>query len=254
MNKYIVVLVGIIFFASCSSSKRVVTTKSPSKKSNTHTTKKPIPSRGDKSVSSSSGDEVVVLASVTNKIISKALSYKGTKYKYGGTSKNGMDCSGLMFMSFKSAGVALPRTSTTQSKTGVRISKSKVMKGDLVFFKTGGKRSINHVGLVVSIDNRDVKFVHSSSSRGVMISSLREGYWSNAFAQIRRINALNDVREIGVSSRVDSPSSYIVKRGDTLYAIARKYSGVSASNIMSYNKLSSTSLSPGMVLKIPGNR
>ena len=249
MNKHIIAFIGIVFLASCSSNKRVITSKSPSSKPKTHTTKKPIPSSSDNGTSTTSGNEVVVATSVTNKIVRKALSYKGTKYKYGGTSKSGMDCSGLMFTSFKSGNIVLPRTSIAQSKKGVKISKAKAKKGDLVFFKTGGKRSVNHVGLVVSVDNRDVKFVHSSSSRGVMISSLREGYWSNAFSQIRRVQ-----HGSGAVSTTDSglsSSTYVVKKGDTLYAIARKYQGVSASNIISYNKLSSTNLSPGMVLKIP---
>ena len=239
----------IIFLVSCSSSKRVVTSKSPSSKQKTHTTKKPIPSSNDDGTTISSGSEVVVSTRVTNKNIRKALSYKGTKYKHGGTSKKGMDCSGLMFTSFKSGNIALPRTSIAQSKKGVRVSKSKAQKGDLVFFKTGGRRSINHVGLVVSVDSRDVKFVHSSSSRGVMISSLREGYWSSAFSQVRRIKGKDGVASI--PSKDNNSATYVVKKGDTLYAIARKYEGVSASNIINYNKLSGTSLSPGMVLKIP---
>ena len=248
MNKYIITFFIAFIFASCSSNKRVVTSKSP--KSKTHTTKKPIPSRSGKGEITPSIDVVVVSSSTTNKIIRKALSYKGTKYKYGGTSKSGMDCSGLMFTSFKSEGIVLPRTSITQSRKGIKVSKSKAQKGDLVFFKTGGKRNVNHVGLVVSVDKRDVKFVHSSSSRGVMISSLREGYWSNSFSQIRRISILSGKKEAGITSNNNS-STYVVKKGDTLYAIARKYKGISASNIISYNKLSSNSLSPGMVLKIP---
>ncbi len=250
MNKYIVSLLVVIVLASCSSNKRVVTSKSPSSKPKTHTTKKPIPSNNDKGEITPSNDEVVVSTSVTNKIIRKALSYRGTKYKYGGMSKSGIDCSGLMFTSFKFGNIVLPRTSIAQSKKGVKVSKTKTQKGDLVFFKTGGKRSVNHVGLVVSVDHRDVKFVHSSSSRGVMISSLREGYWSNAFSHVRRISALAGKREVGKTPSNNS-STYVVKKGDTLYAIARKYNGVSASNIISYNKLSSTSLSPGMILKIP---
>lgn len=250
MNKYIGAFLIVFIFASCSSNKRVVTSKSPSPKSKTHTTKKPIPSRSGNREITPSNDVVVVSSRTTNKIIRKALSYKGTKYKYGGTSKSGMDCSGLMFTSFKSGGIVLPRTSITQSKKGVKISKTKAQKGDLVFFKTGDKRNVNHVGLVVSVDDRDVKFVHSSSSRGVMISSLREGYWSNSFSQVRRINILVGKKLTGITSNNNS-STYVVEKGDTLYAIARKYEGISASNIISYNKLSSTSLSPGMVLKIP---
>ena len=249
MIKYIVSLVVIVFLVSCSSSKRVVTSKSPSSKPRIHTTKKPIPSSNDNGTTISSGSEVIVSTSVTNKIIRKALSYKGTKYKYGGTSKKGMDCSCLMYTSFKSGNIVLTRTSIAQSKKWIWISKAKAQKGDLVFFKTGGRRSINHVGLVVSVDSRDVKFVHSSSSRGVMISSLREGYWSRAFSQVRRIKGKDGIASI--PSKDNNSATYVVKKGDTLYAIARKYEGVSASNIINHNKLSGTSLSPGMVLKIP---
>jgi len=251
MIKYIVSFVIIIVLVSCGSSKRVVTSKSSKAipKPKTHTTKKPIPSSNDNGTHSSQGNEVVVSVGTTNKIVRKALSYKGTKYKYGGTSKSGMDCSGLMYTSFKSADIDLPRTSIAQSKKGVKVSKAKAQKGDLVFFKTGGKRSINHVGMVVSVDSRDVKFVHSSSSRGVMISSLREGYWSNAFSHVRRIKGKG--RAVTVPNDNTTSITYVVKKGDTLYAIARKYEGVSASNIIKYNKLSGTNLSPGMVLKIP---
>jgi len=251
MKRYTYLLLVILVLASCKAKHRVVTSKSPSNnhESKTHKTIKPIPSKSDKTtnvVSKSSS------ASATNKIIRKALSFKGTKYKYGGVTKSGIDCSGLMYTSFKSGNIVLPRTSIDQSKKGVMVSKTKAQKGDLVFFKTGGKRRINHVGLVVSVDGRDVKFVHSSSSRGVMISSLKEGYWSNAFSQVRRVNIS---AAMGETSSVPKPLSigntYVVKKGDTLYAIARKYAGVSVSNIINYNKLATSSLSPGMILKIP---
>jgi len=251
MRKYTYLLLVILVLASCKSNHRVVTSKSPSNthRSKTHTITKPIPTNRDKTTETVSEKSS---ASTTNKIIRKALSFKGTKYKYGGTSKSGIDCSGLMYTSFKSGNVVLPRRSIDQSKKGVKVSQSKAQKGDLVFFKTGGKGRINHVGLVVSVIGRDVKFVHSSSSRGVMISSLKEGYWSNAFSQVRRVymaNATNSSAQ--VSSVLHKENTYVVKKGDTLYAIARKYKGVSASNIMNHNMLSTTSLSPGMELKIP---
>lgn len=251
MKKYIYLSLVILVLISCKSNHRVVTSKSPSinRTSKSHKSTKPIPTYSGKTEEAASVESV---SETTNKIIRKALSFKGTKYKYGGTSKSGMDCSGLMYTSFKSANLVLPRTSIDQSKKGSRISQSKAQKGDLVFFKTGGSGRINHVGLVVSVDDREVKFVHSSSSRGVMISSLKEGYWSNAFSQVRRIyssGAMNSSIPTPVVSPKDN--SYVVKKGDTLYAIARKYTGVSASNIMKHNKLGSTRLSPGMVLKIP---
>jgi len=251
MKKHAYLLLVVLVLASCKSKHRVITSKSPSnsRTSKTHNTTKPIPTSRGKTKTVVNREPVTI---ITNKIIRKALSFKGTKYKYGGTSKSGMDCSGLIYTSFKSANVVLPRRSIDQSKKGVSISQTKVQKGDLVFFKTGGKGRINHVGLVVSVDGRDVKFVHSSSSRGVMISSLREGYWSNAFSEARRVylaNAMNSPSPVPSAS--PKGNTYVVKKGDTLYAIARKYAGVSASNIINYNNLATTSLSPGMVLKIP---
>jgi len=251
MKKYTYLLLVILVLASCKTKNQVVTSKSPSNthRSKTHKTTKPIPSNRNKTTKVVSKRSNVT---VTNKIIRKALSFKGTKYKYGGVSKSGIDCSGLMFTSFKSANIVLPRTSINQSKKGVKVSKEKAQKGDLVFFKTGGKGLVNHVGLVVSVDGRDVKFVHSSSSRGVMISSLKEGYWLNAFSQVRRVNISNTQEVISsVPKSLSKGNTYVVKKGDTLYAIARMYAGVSASNIINYNKLATSSLSPGMVLKIP---
>lgn len=248
MMKYVRLIIIILVLASCKSKQRVVTTKSSSRK---HTTKRPVPrtkrtvSRPVKSTPKSSTS----ITGATNKVIRKALSFKGTRYKYGGTTKAGMDCSGLMYTSFKTANVTLPRTSFEQSRKGSRVSKSKVRKGDLVFFKTSSRNRINHVGLVVSVDGSDVKFVHSSSSRGVMISSLKEGYWSNAFSEVRRISATSGSAD--TTPATSTKRTYTVKAGDTLYAIARKYTGVSANDIISFNNLKSTNLTPGMQLRIP---
>lgn len=256
MIKYnrLIPVVAMLFMVSCKS-KKVVTTKSSSKKHAANRTISPIKTRSAKKVIPLP-ESTVVSTSATNKIIRKALSFKGTRYKYGGITKSGIDCSGLMYSSFKAAEVTLPRTSYDQSKKGVKVSKNNVQKGDLVFFKTNGKSRINHVGLVVSVDGRDVKFVHSSSSRGVMISSLKEGYWSSAFTQVRRLieNKINTNEDDYVVDVHDSKTTYIVKSGDTLYAIARMYSGVSVSDIMSFNNLKSTNLNLGMKLLIPSKK
>lgn len=123
-----------------------------------------------------------------DQIINTALSYSGVRYKYGGTTSKGMDCSGLLYVSFSEHEVNLPRTSHLMADLGRKIRVDEVEKGDLLFFKTSsrGKR-INHVGLVVSVNEREIKFIHATTSRGVIVSSLREGFWNYAFVKATRI-------------------------------------------------------------------
>ena len=121
------------------------------------------------------------------KIIAYAKTFQGTRYKYGGTTESGMDCSGLVYTSFKKEEVVLPRTSRAMSTQGTKVSLKNIVAGDLLYFKTTkSKNVISHVGLVVSVGNQ-IRFIHSSSSKGVTISSLDQQYWNNAFAWARRI-------------------------------------------------------------------
>ena len=121
-------------------------------------------------------------------IISTAMSFTGVRYKYGGTSRKGMDCSGLLYVAFGEHDVALPRVSYHMANKGRRIKVHNVTRGDLLFFKTSKRgKKINHVGLVVAVNDDEIKFIHSTSSRGVIISSLREGFWNYSFVKATRI-------------------------------------------------------------------
>jgi len=121
-------------------------------------------------------------------IIDTALSYSGVRYKYGGTTRKGIDCSGLLYISFMEHDIYLPRVSFYMANEGKRIDLNEVTKGDLLFFSTSKRRKrINHVGLVVAIEGGEIKFIHATTSRGVIVSSLQEGYWNYAFVKATRI-------------------------------------------------------------------
>ncbi|MFL0063305.1 C40 family peptidase [Tenacibaculum maritimum] len=126
-------------------------------------------------------------ASIADKIVWTAVSYKGVPYKYAGSNRKGMDCSGLIYTSFKSRNIDLPRTSRQMYEKGYLVRLKEVKRGDLLFFKTTNKRGkVNHVGLVTSIKNSEIRFIHSTSSKGVIVSSLKESYWKKAFIKAKK--------------------------------------------------------------------
>jgi len=121
-------------------------------------------------------------------LVNYAKKFEGTRYKYGGTTKRGMDCSGLIFTTFMDNNLSIPRTTKGLATHGNWIDLKEVNVGDLVFFATKkNSRNVNHVGLVTNVRTGNIEFIHSSSSRGVMISSLAEKYWYFAFVQARRV-------------------------------------------------------------------
>lgn len=118
-----------------------------------------------------------------DKIIAEGKKYIGTKYKAGGTSPKGFDCSGFVGYTVKrSTGISLPRTAAQMFKTGSFVSKNNLKKGDLVFFSTT-KKGASHTGIYVGDNN----FIHASSSKGVKIDSLGSSYWKNKFLGGKRI-------------------------------------------------------------------
>lgn len=124
---------------------------------------------------------------IKREIIAYAKTFEGTKYKFGGTTEAGMDCSGLVSVAFQKENISLPRISRDMATKGILISYKDIEEGDLVFFKTSSKNTITHVGLVVEVKRGDVKFIHSTTRAGVIISSLDEDYWKKAFVEVRRV-------------------------------------------------------------------
>jgi len=122
-----------------------------------------------------------------DQLIASATENIGTRYRSGGTTKAGFDCSGLMFCTFGNFDIKLPRSSIEQSRIGTKVASDEAQKGDLIFFRTNGRRHINHVGMVVENVDGEIKFVHSSTHGGVMISSTKEPYYTRAFSQVNRV-------------------------------------------------------------------
>lgn len=122
-----------------------------------------------------------------DQLIKTASDNIGTRYRSGGTSKEGFDCSGLMCNTFGTFDIKLPRSSLEQSSFGTKINIEDAQKGDLIFFRTNGRSQINHVGMVVEVIDGEIKFIHSSVSSGVIISSTKEKYYEKNFTQINRV-------------------------------------------------------------------
>jgi cell wall-associated NlpC family hydrolase len=121
-------------------------------------------------------------------LIAKASEHIGTRYRGGGTTSAGFDCSGLMFSTFKHLDMTLPRSSSSMAVgAGFKIDRSQAQKGDLIFFTTNGRGSINHVGMITEINGNEIKFIHSSVQAGVIISSTEEPYYKKRFVQINRV-------------------------------------------------------------------
>lgn len=109
--------------------------------------------------------------------------WKNTPHRFGGLSRNGIDCSGFVHVTFKSRlGIILPRSTEFQAELGEEINKSKLRAGDLVFFRTA--KSGRHVGMYLE----DGKFLHASTSQGVIISALTENYWKSAYWKAKRLD------------------------------------------------------------------
>lgn len=121
-------------------------------------------------------------------LLDTAFSYLGTPYRHGGVTRKGMDCSGFVSTAFKSIDIPLSRSSQEMATQGKKIKLENVKVGDLLFFKTlRNKKRISHVGMVVDVEGGEVKFIHASSKRGVVISSMSDAYYKKAFRIAKRV-------------------------------------------------------------------
>ena len=110
-------------------------------------------------------------------LYAEASLWLGTPYRYGGLSKKGVDCSGLTYLLYQKVyKKKIPRSTADLSKMNMqKVSKSNLRAGDLVFFTTNSShKKINHVGIYL----KDNRFIHASTSRGVVVDRLDQGYYS----------------------------------------------------------------------------
>jgi probable lipoprotein NlpC len=123
-----------------------------------------------------------------NKVIETARSFRGTPYRYGGTTRAGMDCSALVFQSFQAVNINLPRSSEAQSKVGKKVGEQQLAPGDLLFFATGKKKNqVSHSGIVTDTSKGNIIFIHASTSLGVTEDNLSQAYWKKAFLFGKRV-------------------------------------------------------------------
>ncbi|WON76989.1 NlpC/P60 family protein [Serratia sp. UGAL515B_01] len=120
------------------------------------------------------------------KILTHFVEWEGVRYKLGGNSQKGIDCSAYIQRIFKDEfSFILPRTTHEQIKLGTRVAINELDTGDLLFFKTSSREL--HVGVYIG----EGQFIHASTSTGVTISELDNTYWKERYKQARRINNAN---------------------------------------------------------------
>ncbi|MDR6405555.1 MULTISPECIES: C40 family peptidase [Chryseobacterium] len=178
-TKQLLSLLIISFIAiSCGSSKNIATRKNTNTKTYTKTGNlRKLDSKFDGKIPKSIND-----------ILKDAEKYIGTPYKFGGNSSSGFDCSGFTVKVFEENDYKLPRRSSDQAEAGEKIDIKDVKPGDLLFFATTGGSRVSHVGIVHDIGNDgEVKFIHASTTKGVIISSLNEKYWNKAYLHAQRV-------------------------------------------------------------------
>ncbi|WP_027000838.1 C40 family peptidase [Eisenibacter elegans] len=131
-----------------------------------------------------------------DKIVEKALTFKGVPYKKGGNGKEGIDCAGLLTKAFQSGGLNIPSCPEHQFKIGMPVELQNLKKGDLLFFEDKNNNpQVSAVGLVtkVSKDKESVLFVYANPKRGVEVSELQNPYWKQfSLTAVRPLGYVED--------------------------------------------------------------
>ena len=121
-------------------------------------------------------------------VLNYARTYIGTPHQYGGHSKKGIDCSGLVHLAFESIEMDLPRRSADMAKIGEPVELENLQAGDIILFTHPGGTRISHSGIVTVVNSSDdIQFIHTSSSKGVIEENMLSNYWKSNFVMARRV-------------------------------------------------------------------
>jgi cell wall-associated NlpC family hydrolase len=136
------------------------------------------------------------------RLIAEARKWIGTPYSYGGSTRQGTDCSGFVMSVYRDVlGMKLPRSSAEQEQYSINIKRDELKPGDLVFFCTGGGSRVSHVGLYTGGGH----MIHASTSRGVIDSALDERYYQRTYHSCGRVlsSDLPDTAAIKAAEVID---------------------------------------------------
>lgn len=141
----------------------------------------------EKSVMAAAISDAINHEQTIDSILNEASTYLGTPYRYGGSTRSGIDCSAFVLNVFGEAvGLELPRVASEQAELGEGVERQELQKGDLIFFSHGW--GISHVGIVQEVTaDGDIMFIHAATSKGVTISSLSDSYWAPKYRFAKRI-------------------------------------------------------------------
>ncbi len=141
---------------------------------------------------------LLILTTLTGDYVAmEAMKYVGVSYRYGGMDFGGMDCSGLVNTVYSRFGVRLPRRSRDIARAGVEVHPDSMLPGDILAFSSRPGGPVNHVGIYVGKG----KFVHASSSRGVVVDSLDE-YYSRRLVTVRRFSPSKEYYFSSIMERI----------------------------------------------------
>ncbi len=219
-------------------------------------------------------DSLMVAARHIDSIINFGRRFIGTPYRYGGSTPGGFDCSGFTMFIFGKYGHILPHKGSLQYQATVPVKTENAVRGDLIYFEgRSHNKSIGHVGVITEkLPDGSFNFLHSSTSRGVIIDNTKSDYYARRFLKVSRVvppyrrspGEMLFVEGLGDSSlsgndsiiivyekqTITEPAKYhVVKAGETLSSISRKY-GTTVAALQKMNKLSGDFLAEKQRLKV----